>query len=108
MQNFRISAPGSGVPLTALDNIIPFAGKREGGRDVCSCAGFRMPAMIDGATYTLAGVRKPPRNEPAGGGGRRRRGLGYGDLADAEGVRERARCAVARAITRQAGNSSWD
>ena len=26
------------------------------------CAGFRMPAMIDGATYTLAGVRKPPRN----------------------------------------------
>ena len=64
--------------------------------------------MIDGATYTLAGVRKPPRNEPAGGGGRRRRGLGYGDLADAEGVRERARCAAARAITRQAGNSSWD
>jgi hypothetical protein len=47
-----------------------------------------MPAMIDGATYTLAGVRKPPRNEPAGGGGRRRRGLGYGDLADAEGVRD--------------------
>jgi hypothetical protein len=36
MQNFRISAPGSGVPLTALDNIIPFAGKRESGRDVCS------------------------------------------------------------------------
>jgi hypothetical protein len=32
MQNFRISAPGSGVPLTALDNIIPFAGKRESGR----------------------------------------------------------------------------
>ena len=28
-----------------------------------------MPAMIDGATYTLAGVRKPPRNEPAGCGG---------------------------------------
>ena len=36
MQNFRISAPGSGVPLTALDNIIPFAGKRESGRDICS------------------------------------------------------------------------
>jgi hypothetical protein len=32
-----------------------------------------MPAMIDGATYTVAGVRKPPRNEPAGDGGRRRR-----------------------------------
>jgi hypothetical protein len=26
-----------------------------------------MPAMIDGATYTVAGVRKPPRNEPAMG-----------------------------------------
>ena len=51
-----------------------------------------MPAMIDGATYTVAGVRKPPRNEPAGDGGRRRRGLGYGDLADAEGVCEGARC----------------
>jgi hypothetical protein len=36
MQKFPISAPGSGVPLTALDNIIPFAGKRESGRDVCS------------------------------------------------------------------------
>ena len=33
-KNFRISAPRSGVPLTALDNIIPFAGKRESGRDV--------------------------------------------------------------------------
>jgi hypothetical protein len=30
-----------------------------------------MPAMIDGATYTVAGVRKPPRNEPAGDGARR-------------------------------------
>jgi hypothetical protein len=38
-----------------------------------------MPAMIDGATYTVAGVRKPPRNEPAGDDRRRRRGLGYGD-----------------------------
>ena len=40
MQNFRISAPGSGVPLTALDNIMPFAGKRESGRDVCSWQHF--------------------------------------------------------------------
>jgi len=76
--------------------------------EVCFCAGFRMPAMIDGATYTVAGVRKPPRNEPAGDDRRRRRGLGYGDLADAEGVCEGARCAGARAMPRQAGNSSWD
>src|SRR5262245_4611247 len=72
------------------------------------CAGFRMPAMIDGATYTVAGVRKPARNEPAGDDRRRRRGLGYGDLADAEGECEGARCAGARAMPRQAGNSSWD
>ena len=63
------------------------------------CAGFRMPAMIDGARYTVAGVRKPPRNEPAGDGGRRRRGLGYGDLADAEGVCEGAQCVWSRAMT---------
>jgi len=67
-----------------------------------------MPAMIDGATYTVAGVRKPPRNEPAGDDRRRRRGLGYGDLAEAEGVCEGPRCAVARAMRRQGGNSSWD
>ena len=35
-------------------------------------------------------------------------GLGYGDLADAEGVCEGAQCGWARAMTRQAGNSSWD
>src|SRR5215467_10790177 len=69
------------------------------------CAGFRMLA-IDGATYTVAGVRKPPRNEPAGDDRRRRRGLGYGDLADAKGVCEGPRCAVARAMRRQGGNSS--
>jgi hypothetical protein len=40
MQNFRISAPGSGVPLTALDNIIPFAGKRESGRNCLFLALF--------------------------------------------------------------------
>ena len=57
MQNFRISAPGSGVPLTALDNIIPFAGKRESGRDVCSCAGFRLPAMTN--LSTRSGGRRP-------------------------------------------------
>ena len=30
-----------------------------------------MPAMIDGAGYTVAGVRKPPRNELAGDGARK-------------------------------------
>jgi hypothetical protein len=30
------------------------------------CAGFRMPAHGDGAACAGAGVRKPPKNEPAG------------------------------------------
>jgi hypothetical protein len=38
------------------------------GDKVGLCAGFRMPAMDDGATCTVAGVRKSPRNEPAGDG----------------------------------------
>src|SRR6516162_9328668 len=29
------------------------------------CVGFRMPAHGDGAACTGAGVRKPPKNEPA-------------------------------------------
>ena len=35
------------------------------------CAGFRMPAMYDLATRIRAGVRKPPKNEPAGDGARK-------------------------------------
>jgi hypothetical protein len=47
---------------------------------VCCCEGFRMPAHDDGATHSGAGVRKPPREETAGGVAwwRVRR---YGDLA---------------------------
>jgi len=30
------------------------------------CEGFRMPAHEDDATYTGAGVRKPPKEETAG------------------------------------------
>ena len=67
-----------------------------------------MPAMIDGARYTVAGVQSRqgtnPRAMIRGGAA----GLGYGDLADAEGVCEGAQCGGARAMTRQAGNSSWD
>ena len=33
--------------------------------DVAYCEGFRMPAHDGGATYTGAGVRKPPREETA-------------------------------------------
>ena len=33
---------------------------------VCLCEGFRMPAHEDDATYTGAGVRKPPKEETAG------------------------------------------
>jgi hypothetical protein len=35
------------------------------------CAGFRMPAMPEAAASIWAGVRKPPRNEPAGDDARR-------------------------------------
>src|SRR5438552_16803156 len=34
--------------------------------DVRLCEGFRMPAHEDDATYTGAGVRKPPKEETAG------------------------------------------
>ena len=49
-------------------------------QDVGFCEGFRMPAHDDGATHSGAGVRKPPREETAGGVAwwRVRR---YGDLA---------------------------
>ena len=38
------------------------------------------------AKYTVPGVRKPPKNEPAGDGARRGHAPGYGDLANAEGA----------------------
>jgi hypothetical protein len=34
--------------------------------NVRTCEGFRMPAHEDDATYTGAGVRKPPKEETAG------------------------------------------
>jgi hypothetical protein len=43
------------------------------------CEGLRMPAHDGGAAHTVAGVRKPPREETAGGG-RGWRGVDYGDL----------------------------
>jgi hypothetical protein len=39
--------------------------------DYRCCAGFRMPAVNDRAKWAVAGVRKPPRNEPAGDGARK-------------------------------------
>jgi hypothetical protein len=45
-----------------------------------------MPADRDGAACAGAGVRKPPRNEPAGEVGGRRSALSYGDLGVAEGA----------------------
>ena len=44
-----------------------------------------MPAVKDRAMWAVAGVRKPPKNEPAGLVRGKRRALGYGDLVDAEG-----------------------
>jgi len=60
-----------GEVLTCVSNV---CSPRNCGRDVLAlsltgfvlCAGFRMPAMNDGAESAVAGVRKPPRNEPAG------------------------------------------
>src|SRR3979490_2681130 len=55
--------------------------------EVRKCEGFRMPAHDDGATHSGAGVRKPPREETAGGGAKqrvRRYGIfGAGDLLPA-------------------------
>jgi hypothetical protein len=64
-----------------------------------------MPAMNDGAKITVAGVRKPPRNEPAGDGEGRAPRTRLGDLADT-GVGEGAHCAWARAMTRLVGNGT--
>jgi hypothetical protein len=38
-----------------------------------------MPAEKDRATWAVAGVRKPPKNEPAGDVRGRRSALSYGD-----------------------------
>jgi hypothetical protein len=45
-----------------------------------------MPAVKDRAMWAVAGVRKPPRNEPAGDVRGRSSALSYGDLGDAEGA----------------------
>ena len=52
------------------------------------------------------GVRKPPRNEPAGIVQRGCRALRYGDLADAEGVSAGAPCPSRRLVRRLAGSDS--
>ena len=41
--------------------------RSKGGQRVRLCEGFRMPAHEGGAAHTGAGVRKPPREETAGG-----------------------------------------
>jgi len=43
------------------------------------CEGFRMPAQVDGATPSVAGVRKPPTEETAGGVAKQRVSR-YGDF----------------------------
>ena len=69
-----------------------------------------MPAVNDGCKRTVAGVRKPPRNEPAGDVRGRRGALSYGDLVDAEGGREESERALVRAARQLAENrrpGSW-
>src|SRR5260370_27255889 len=61
------------------------------------CAGFRMPAMQEKPSARVPGVRKPPKNEPAGDGARRGRAPGYGDFANAEGAYDGAQCVWLRA-----------
>jgi hypothetical protein len=51
------------------------------------------------AKCTVPGVRKPPKNEPAGDGAGRGRAPGYGDFANAEGACGGARCVWSRAMT---------
>lgn len=75
-------------------------------RDVGFCAGFRTPAMIDGARAAgpASGSRQGtnPRAMVRGGC----RALRYGDLAEAEGANEGAQCASGRAMTRRLGSGS--
>ena len=48
---------------------------------VCSCDGFRTPAHHEPCHALRAGVRKPPKNETAGGDARWSRDVAvYGDL----------------------------
>ncbi len=60
----------------------------------------------DRAICAVAGVRKPPKNEPAGDVGGRCRVLGYGDLGDAEGGCDGSQCA-AGVMIRLMGGKSW-
>src|SRR6266702_359522 len=63
------------------------------------CEGFRMPAHDDGATHSGAGVRKPPREETAGGRARwcvTR----YGDLTAVVPECEYNFCDMARTLRR--------
>src|SRR6266704_3711487 len=67
------------------------------GCQVRVCEGFRMPAHDDGATHSGAGVRKPPREESAGGRARwcvTR----YGDLTAAVPECEYNFCDMARTL----------
>jgi hypothetical protein len=68
--------------------------------------GFGCRPLVDRATFAVAGVRKPPRNEPAGYVRWKRRTLCYGDLVDAEGVSKRSQCAREQVIARLMGNRS--
>lgn len=52
-----------------------------------------MPAMKDGAKCAVAGVRKPPRNEPAVVARKKCHVLGYEDLFDVGGAWEGSQCA---------------
>src|SRR5258706_4438727 len=51
------------------------------------------------AKWTVPGVRKPPKNEPAGDGARRGGAPGYRDFANAESAFDGAQCVWSQAMT---------
>ena len=87
-------------PVATLSAKAPRAAGYRGS-DFVLFDGFRMPGARTRprALRRVAGVRKPPKNEPAGDGARRGRAPGYGDFANAEGARGGARCVWSRAMT---------
>jgi hypothetical protein len=62
-----------------------------------------MPAMNNRAMCAVAGVRKPPKNEPAGGVRGTCVAFGYGDLSEEEGGYDGWRLVRGRAMAGVAG-----
>src|SRR5437773_12267590 len=88
------------APKSVFDRQAPLRNFTE----VCSCAGFRMPADDDGAACTGPASESRQGTNPRVKVRWKRRTLCYGDLVDAEGVSKRSQCARERVIVRLMGN----